>query len=495
MGNPPHPQTPEDRAALLPILQLFNTFPKDFEFPLEVDPRYIPPENTFYCFVAGLVMCSIATIVVCLRIWVRSRGVFGMDDWVMIAAFLSYCAFNIVNLVAILGTGLGFHIYDLSMIDIRNYLIMQFLHAIFWFCTLYLCRCSILHLLLRLAHLQSEAQKLYLRTVLALSYLFLIACLILHFLDCGSPISNAFELVHKFDGKCLSSSSTAVYGGMIVGHIILDALTIFPPLFVLIRLPLAPGKKCNLISLLILGVSTMVFSAIRIFVFYQIMVDSYDLTWNATAVAFWGMFESSVAAVITCLPALNQSMIRFAKKMRNHSSQGGSRIRSRGRASRSSRLGVSIFERNHIYKGPAKFVSYSADATASAGATVAMPDYVELNSQVGDRRQSRDGAGTPSESDPLDTGARGLEHAKSQSLTDITVERSFCVIEERASDLESREEFQRFQDLESGNYSTVCLTKPCKVARFFGGRRASSPTIPSAAREAVAAMARKSNVC
>ncbi|KAK6534359.1 hypothetical protein TWF281_005682 [Arthrobotrys megalospora] len=489
MGSPPHPQTPEDRVALLPILMLFDKFPRDFEFPLEVDPRYIPPVNSFYCLVAGVVMCVLATMVVCLRLWVRSRGVFGMDDWVMIAAFLSYCAFNVVNLVAVLGTGLGFHIYDLSLTDIHNYLVMQFLHVIFWFCALHLCRCSILHLFLRLSHLQSEGQKLYLRTVLGLSYAFLLACVIVQIFECGMPISRSFELQHKYDGTCIGSGSTAVYGGLIAGHMVLDALTIFPPLLILARLPLAPGKKFNLIFLLILGVFTMVFSAVRLFIFYQIMVESYDLTWNATAVAFWGILESSLAAIIACLPALNQAMIRFVKKVYSHSIQGNPSTR--GGTSRSSRLGISIFERNHIYKGPAKFVSYSADATVSGGGTIAMPDYVELNSQMGEGR-SRAGS-TPGEIDPLDTTARplrSLEQARSanESLTDITVERSFYVIEERASDLESQED-QEGQNLGSKNHSTVSLTKPSRAARIFGGRRPSSPTIPLAAREAAAAIA------
>ncbi|KAF3174814.1 hypothetical protein TWF788_008617 [Orbilia oligospora] len=490
MGGPPHPQTPEDRAALLPILLLFNKFPRDFEFPLEVDPQYVPPVNSFYCLVAGLVMCAFSTIVVCLRLWIRSRGVFGMDDWVMIAAFLSYCAFNVVNLVAVLGTGLGYHIYDLSLTDIHNYLIMQFLHVIFWFCALHLCRCSILHLFLRLAHLQSEGQKLYLRTVLGLSYAFLFACIIVQIFECGTPVSRTFDLEHKYDGTCIGSHSTAVYGGLIAGHIALDALTIFPPLFTLARLPLAPGKKFNLIFLLILGIFTMVFSAVRLFVFYQIMVDSYDLTWNATAVAFWGILESSLAAIITCLPALNQVMIRVLRRVYNHSTHGNSSTRSRKGTARPSRLGISIFERNHIYKGPAKFVSYSADATVSGGGTIVMPDYVELNSQIGEGRRSRGGTSTPGDVDPLDTTARRLRsleqtRSRNESLTDITVERSFYVTEERASDLELREA----QELESRNQSKVSLTKPSKVARFFDRRRPSSPTIPLAAREAAAAIA------
>ncbi|KAK6361706.1 hypothetical protein TWF730_005420 [Orbilia blumenaviensis] len=498
MGGPPHPQTPEDRAALLPILLLFDKFPRDFQFPLDVDPQYIPPVNSFYCLVTGGIVCALTTIVVCLRLWVRSRGAFGMDDWVMVAAFLSYCAFNILNMVAVVGSGLGYHIYDLSLTDIYNYLILQFLHVIFWFCSLHLCRCSILHLFLRLSHLQSDGQKLYIRIVLGLSYAFLVACIIVQIFECGTPISKSFRLENHYNGICVGSGSTAVYGGLIAGHMALDALTIFPPLFILINLPLAPRKKFNLIFLLILGIFTIVFSAIRLFVFYRIMVESYDLTWNATAVAFWGILESSLAAIIACLPALNQAMIRVARKVYSHSIQGNPSTRG-GSTSKSSGVGITIFERNHmhnsIYKGPTKFVSYSADATVSVGGTVAMPDYVELGSHFGEWGRSRSRNGND-EIDPLDTTTRlqkSLEQSRSlnESLTDITVERSFYVTEERASDLESQE--GRDDEEVGKDHSTVNLTKPSRTARFFGGRRPSSPTIPLAAREAAAAAVAAAN--
>ncbi|KAK6357191.1 hypothetical protein TWF718_001515 [Orbilia javanica] len=44
------------------------------------------------------------------------------------------------------------------------------------------------------------------------------------------------------------------------------------------------------------------------------MVGSYDITWNATDVAFWSMFECSLACIIACLPALNHLIIKFFKK-------------------------------------------------------------------------------------------------------------------------------------------------------------------------------------
>ncbi|KAK6363132.1 hypothetical protein TWF730_000581 [Orbilia blumenaviensis] len=45
------------------------------------------------------------------------------------------------------------------------------------------------------------------------------------------------------------------------------------------------------------------------------MVGSYDITWNATDVAFWSMFECGLACIIACLPALNHLIIKFIKRV------------------------------------------------------------------------------------------------------------------------------------------------------------------------------------
>ncbi|EPS44501.1 hypothetical protein H072_1511 [Dactylellina haptotyla CBS 200.50] len=231
----------------------------------------------------------------------------------------------------------------------------------------------------------------------------------------------------------------------------------------------------------------MVFSGLRLFLFYQKMVDSFDITWNATAVAFWGILESSLAAIIACLPALNQAMIKFVKKVYNNSqlsrssrsrdSGTGSRVRS-GSGARSSRFGISLFERTHIYRGPAKFVSYSADATTlttTGGGT--MRDYVELgdvNPMDGSKRVA-DNNNNNNTNDNDANKDQVLQRTANDSYPDITVERSYYITEERASDLEAQEEEE--QRSQSTTSLTSPPTKPPKLRTFF--RRPSSPTIPS----------------
>ncbi|KAK6347380.1 hypothetical protein TWF718_005219 [Orbilia javanica] len=446
MGSPPHPQTDSDREFLRSLFPLLRKrgLPQDFEFPVVVDPNYVPPVNTFYCLITGVVFCVLTSCVVCLRLWIRSRGMFGMDDWAMLASFTCYCCLSIINLTAVFSSGLGFHLHDLSATDVRAFLILEFLHVIFLFSAIHLCRCSILHLFLRLSHLQSRPQQVYLKTVLGLSYGFLTFCIISEIAQCGPP-ARGFDLAAQFDGTCLGSRSMWLYGLLIAGHILLDALTIFPPLFVLARLPLAPGKKFNLIFLLVLGVFTMIFSGIRLYVFYQIMLDSYDLTWNATAVAFWGILESSLAAIIVCLPALNQIILKYIRRIYHGDERSAPGVLT-------TRQGVSIFERNFIFQGPRKVLTSSPDATASG-----TPEYLELG-ELGGRSK----AATSMHRAPI------AQRTANDSYLDITGDGSFYIEEDQGA----------------GPDFIGHIAKPTIAHR--ASRRPSSPTISyAAAREAI----------
>ncbi|KAK6347149.1 hypothetical protein TWF696_007228 [Orbilia brochopaga] len=426
--SPPHPQTDADREYLTSLIPLFRNFPENFEFPLATDPDYEVPVNTLYCFVTGMIICGFTTIIVLLRFWVRAKVMesFGTDDWVMVPTFLCYCVFNVVNIWGVFGTGFGYHVYDNSKRDISTFLAAEYLHVIFSFATLHLCRISIQHLLLRLTLKSSTFQRRYLFALLAVSYLFFLATIFVQIFQCGVPASKAFDLKANFDGTCITLKSLTVYGVMMSGHIILDGFTIFPPLLVLFRLPMSTVKKFNLGFLLILSCITMVCSGVRPFIFFKIMVNSYDISWNGTAVAFWGIMETSIALIIASLPALNRSIVKFIGL--DHLLSDSS-----GQESLSDRLRLN----RNVYRGPSKFVRYTADATSYD----ATRNYLELGSLGGSKSDER------------------LQRPSSdKKYPRIRVERSYHLTEERASVLE----LEREED-EEATMAKDTITRPVRV--------------------------------
>ncbi|KAK6347949.1 hypothetical protein TWF718_005769 [Orbilia javanica] len=376
MLSPPNPQTDADRAYILSLSPLFRKWPENFQFPLVVVPGYKPPSNTLYSVIISFVVVSITVGIVVARFWVRGKslGAFGMDDWVMVPTFILYVAFNVVNIYAIFGTGFGFHIYDLSVQDIKGNLLVTYLHVIFSFASLHLCRISIQHLLLRLTPATSRTRRWYLYILLTLSYLFGTAAVVTQVFQCGLPLSNVLNIRKAFDGTCVSLYSTTVYGIFMTGHILLDAFTLFPPIYILVKLPtMSKANKYNLTFLLLLGVITMILSALKPFVLYQRMMDSYDITWTSTHVGFIGIIELSLALIVASLPALNRHIMRLKKKIFGDAGEA-SKFRTV-----SMKFGVIRFSRREkAHRGPPKSLSYTTTGVTSTTNKDAMHSYLEL---------------------------------------------------------------------------------------------------------------------
>ncbi|KAK6524344.1 hypothetical protein TWF281_011252 [Arthrobotrys megalospora] len=247
----------------------------------------------------------------------------------------------------------------------------------------------------------------------------------------------------------------AFYGPYVSVNVALDALTFLPPIYILFKTPLAVRKKFNLIFLLFLGVLTMTIGAVRLFVFYQWMLDSYDITWHAVALALGGIIECSVAAIIASLPALNQTFVAFYHKLARRKGQRA-KIRTISLG-----LITSLWEPTYAANKPAKPSRYSSNATAVEDGAIAKSDYVELGDAKSDR--------------PLALRSYGSrQEASNESLPDQLDEFPYFIERERDPDLEQQ------ADEAADNLSTISVPRRAKV--HFPMRRPSSPTISGAAR-------------
>lgn len=84
-----HEQLPSDRVRLLALSKILPNWPENFVFPIEVDPTYKREPNTTYIYITASFLATITIATVLLRLWVRYKGTFGMDDKVMVLAFVS----------------------------------------------------------------------------------------------------------------------------------------------------------------------------------------------------------------------------------------------------------------------------------------------------------------------------------------------------------------------------------------------------------------------
>ncbi|KAF3203524.1 hypothetical protein TWF679_010224 [Orbilia oligospora] len=322
--KPPNPQTDIDREYLRSLFYLFKDLPFDFEFPLVINGNYVPPSNSLYCFIIGAVACCITIPTVFLRLWVRYKSGFGTDDWIIVPALISYCVFSAVNAVAVWGTGMGYHVYDLSRKDIHNFIVV----STWW---------------------KPEV----------------------HFI---------FEQLLCIDSHCKMT---------------------------------------------------------------EIMVSSYDITWNATDVAFWSMFECSLACIIACLPALNHLIIKFLKKvtkfLRLNENRGPKLSKGKVGAIRFPARQAEAYQRSVISNGYGQYVKRWANNSSSRPGS----EYSAADAPM--RWGSRSGSTTTSNSS---TYPSTYSATNNSSVMETTI----YIIDEIPSDVEEEGQPETF-----GNISTAGL--------------------------------------
>jgi len=151
-----------------------------------------------------------------------------------------------------------------------------------------LTRVSILYLLLRLTPHTSPKSRLFLHLVIAASYSFIVVNLGIIIFEC-KPITAAWDIKSRLTpGTCLGANTINLYAGLCAGHIVLDMMTILPPIPIIARLSMSRTKKLNLYLLLALGLVSVCCTSVRMFVYYRKVVQNYDKTRKY----FWPRFFS-----------------------------------------------------------------------------------------------------------------------------------------------------------------------------------------------------------
>lgn len=172
---------------------------------------------------------------------------------------------------------------------------MQYVHTILWTTSLYLTRCSIIHLLIRITPVTNRKARIYLYTINAGSYGYLILTVCLEAFECN-PVAATFDIAKVVSGEyCRGTDNLLMYGMLCIGHVTFDLLTIIPPMIVIMRTSLDPAKKFNILVLLGLGAISIICTTVRIFVFFKKYVDHYDITCKFSSYHqyFWGHVSAS----------------------------------------------------------------------------------------------------------------------------------------------------------------------------------------------------------
>ncbi|KAK2008049.1 integral membrane protein [Colletotrichum eremochloae] len=263
-----------------------------------------------------IVFTSVALLLVCLRLYVRTILVkaVGYDDWVIIISWLGACGYSVFTVLQT-KWGLGItRLEDMPDENVVHFGRLQFIGGLFYPIGLYGFKMSLLLSYLRFF----PAGRYQIATIIVA-----VACTMAHiafffvfWFQC-TPVEKVYDPSIPADvGHCVDR--VAFYLTFSSLTIVFDVLIMFLPFPVIITSQIQRRKKAVLLGLFILGVFVTVIQAIRI----QTIMSLSNYLDSQQAIR-WSVVEACTGVIIACVPPLAPMVKYFAAKSRNASGGGG----------------------------------------------------------------------------------------------------------------------------------------------------------------------------
>ncbi|KAH7114160.1 hypothetical protein B0J13DRAFT_590616 [Dactylonectria estremocensis] len=254
-----------------------------------------------------LVTAVISTL---LRCYVRVRVIkdFGVDDWCMVAALISFILFITCALIGE-QHGIGRHLVDLEPEDIEQAVKYWWLCSLWFSTTMIAAKTSIGCFLLRITVRKLDVWILYgvIITTVCTGTVFFFAKLF----QC-KPIS--FFWNKNQSGTCLNGDFviifTYVYGGF---SLITDLMCTILPMVVVWKLNMKRKAKIALIPILAMGCVASAALIVR-FSFIKEYKNS-DFLWATYGIAIWCTTEQGLAVTAGSLATLRPLLLLFGQKL------------------------------------------------------------------------------------------------------------------------------------------------------------------------------------
>ncbi|EFQ31335.1 integral membrane protein [Colletotrichum graminicola] len=262
-----------------------------------------------------VIFISIALLLVCLRLYVRTTLVkaVGYDDCMIVISWLGACGYAVCTVIQ---TKWGLGITSLKNMPDQNVFHfgkLQFIGGPFYVVSLWGFKMSLLCSYLRFF---PEGRYKMGTIIVAVTCTMAHIAFLLVFVFLCTPVEKQYDPSIPVDvGHCVNG--VAFYLAFSSLTIVFDVLIMFLPFPVIITSQIQRRKKAVLLGLFILGVFVTVIQAIRI----QTIQNLSNYLDSAPAIQ-WSIIETCVGIVIACVPPLAPMVKYFAAKSR--SASGGS---------------------------------------------------------------------------------------------------------------------------------------------------------------------------
>ncbi|KAK2605492.1 hypothetical protein N8I77_008325 [Diaporthe amygdali] len=274
-------------------------------------PNYTNPERRGpAATIVVSVLLGLVTLILIVRIYTRvriSRG-FGLDDVLIILAYIPTTAFAVLAFIAMWKFGWGTHVWDLPIELTKPSLQISLANQLLFDLATSLTKLSMLALIYRVV---SADNSRYRYVVLALATVVLTDGLIFFFITTFQcrPVSDYWTISFT-PQKCINEELHLLAAGCI--NTTTDFLIVLLPIPYVVRLKLPRKQQLIIVSLFTGGLFVTAAGAVRTYVFHITLTDpSRDLTWNAFTIIIVSALELYIGIICASVPAIKPFVARY----------------------------------------------------------------------------------------------------------------------------------------------------------------------------------------
>ncbi|KKY38194.1 putative integral membrane protein [Diaporthe ampelina] len=260
-------------------------------------PNYANPERRGpAATIVVAVLLGLVTLILIVRIYTRvriSRG-FGLDDVLIILAYVPTTAFAVLSFIAMWKFGWGTHVWDLRIELTKPSLQFSLANQLLFDLATSLTKLSMLSLIYRVV---SADKSRYRYVVLALAAVVLSDGMIFFFITTFQcrPVSDYWTLSFT-PQKCINEELHLLAAGCI--NTTTDFLIVILPIPYVVRLKLPRKQQIIIVSLFTGGLFVTAAGAVRTYVFHITLTDpTRDVTWNAFVIIIVSALELYIGIV------------------------------------------------------------------------------------------------------------------------------------------------------------------------------------------------------
>ncbi|KAH7131282.1 hypothetical protein EDB81DRAFT_808285 [Dactylonectria macrodidyma] len=241
----------------------------------------------------------------------------GIDDWLILATFISVIASTICNVRGAVPNGVGRDVWTLTPTNITNFTMYFYIMAVLYFAQITLMKLSLLFFYLRIFPGKLIRQLLW--GTIIFNALFGISYVFVAIFHC-QPVSYFWK---KWDGEheghCTDLNAITVSNAVI--SIILDVWMLILPISQLRHLNLHWKKKVGISLMFCVGTFVTVISILRFHSVLRFGSNNQNPTYDYTEVSVWSMAEVNVGIICACMPAIRLLLVQLFPKVLGSSHQ------------------------------------------------------------------------------------------------------------------------------------------------------------------------------